>query len=120
MWSPHSIFPKWAEPKYSCRAAQGVTEVLYTECYSLHQCLNHDTNLLKLVMGSEFSQFGKKKNNRVWTDEQFMEQCITNYFFLFISYLIVSLSMYWQQLRQIPASISIICWPCCKTSTPLI
>ena len=35
MWSLHCISSKWAEPKYSCRAAQGVTEVLYTECYSL-------------------------------------------------------------------------------------
>ena len=35
MQSPHSLFPKWVEPKYSYCAAQGVTEVLKTECYSL-------------------------------------------------------------------------------------
>ena len=28
------------EPKYSCHAAQWVTEVLYTECYSLHNSEN--------------------------------------------------------------------------------
>ena len=38
MWSPHCISSKWEEPNYSYHAAQGVTEVLYTECYSLHFC----------------------------------------------------------------------------------
>ena len=32
--------------KYSCRAAQGVTEVLYTECYPLQK----DTNLLEAIL----------------------------------------------------------------------
>ena len=36
MWSLHYISYKWAEPKSSRHAAQGVAEVLYTECYSLH------------------------------------------------------------------------------------
>ena len=32
----HCISSQWAEPKLSCHAAQGVTKVLYMECYSLH------------------------------------------------------------------------------------
>ena len=35
MQSPHCISSKWAEPKSSYRAEQGVAEVLNTECYSL-------------------------------------------------------------------------------------
>ena len=49
MQSPHCIFSKWAEPKYSCRAAQGVTKVLCTECYSLQVDTRYKLMPLSLV-----------------------------------------------------------------------
>ena len=40
MWSLHPIFSKWAEAKYSCRAAQGVTEVRSVTPYKIvHMCV---------------------------------------------------------------------------------
>ena len=46
---PHYISYKWAEPSFSCRAAQGVTEVLYTETYSLHNIYPLSGNQSRVV-----------------------------------------------------------------------
>ena len=55
MWSLHCISSKWVEPKSSCHAAQGVTKVLYMECYSLHPLGGLSEKILLLEQGDSFT-----------------------------------------------------------------
>ena len=54
MWSPHCIFYKWAEPNLAAMQ-QGVTEVLYTECYSLHPWGRSSSPLRSIIQSQTFA-----------------------------------------------------------------
>ena len=54
MRSLHCISYKWAEPNFSCHAAQGVTKVLYMESYSLHKPIIYTLNRWQHILDEEF------------------------------------------------------------------